>query len=350
MRHFPTAKTFQVGQARWRRSSLAETDASDPASAACYRRVEDFRVVPVVVTELKLRDVQRHIFLADLVERANDATFENAPEAFDRVGVDDPRDVFAGSVAHDLVLVQFLHVLVADPFVSDDEAHLVGHGVHNEARQHFGANGVDHTRNNVALARDGTHDRRLARAEPTTAGAAALVLVPILGFAADERLVDLDNPAELVEILFDERSADAMAHIPSRFVRAEAHVAMDLASADALLAGQHKMDDAKPLTKVDVRIFEDCSGDVGKAIAAGAAIGAFPFELHRLERVGARSATTRASDAIRPTARDQIRIAGILIRERCFELSDGHLRNLLGLLFAGHDDFPLDLESKSCLA
>jgi hypothetical protein len=46
---------------RWRRFRLAETDASDHASAACYRLLEDVGVHAVVVAALKFRDVQRHV-------------------------------------------------------------------------------------------------------------------------------------------------------------------------------------------------------------------------------------------------------------------------------------------------
>lgn len=42
---------------------------------------------PIVISELKLRDVERQIPLAHLVERADDAGLENGPEAFNRVGV-----------------------------------------------------------------------------------------------------------------------------------------------------------------------------------------------------------------------------------------------------------------------
>jgi hypothetical protein len=60
----------------WRRMSLAETDASDLASAARYRGSKNIFVAPMVVAELKFR-VQGHIFGADLVERADDTTLEN---------------------------------------------------------------------------------------------------------------------------------------------------------------------------------------------------------------------------------------------------------------------------------
>jgi hypothetical protein len=84
----PTRRTYPIGRVRWPLSSLAETVTSDHASAACYRGTENIGIVAVVVAELKLRDVQRHIFGADFVEGADNATLQNRPKAFDGVGVD----------------------------------------------------------------------------------------------------------------------------------------------------------------------------------------------------------------------------------------------------------------------
>jgi hypothetical protein len=46
-------------RARWQRSHLAETVASDRVSAACYRNTENVEVVAVFIPELKFRDGQR---------------------------------------------------------------------------------------------------------------------------------------------------------------------------------------------------------------------------------------------------------------------------------------------------
>jgi hypothetical protein len=54
-----------VAWAVWKRD--AEASASSDASASCYRFSEDVRVLAVVVTELKLVQVQRKVFLADVV-------------------------------------------------------------------------------------------------------------------------------------------------------------------------------------------------------------------------------------------------------------------------------------------
>ena len=53
---------------RWRRSSLAETDARDLVSAPCYRGPEHVGIAAVVVAKLKLSDVERQIFGTHLVE------------------------------------------------------------------------------------------------------------------------------------------------------------------------------------------------------------------------------------------------------------------------------------------
>jgi len=64
-------------------SSSAERVSAAPgidASATCYSRAENVRVLPIVIPELKLGNVERHVLGADLVERANHAAFQDRPE------------------------------------------------------------------------------------------------------------------------------------------------------------------------------------------------------------------------------------------------------------------------------
>jgi hypothetical protein len=89
--------------------------------------------------------------------------------------------------------------------------------------------------------------------------------VAVPGFAADESFIDLDNAAQLFG-MFDQRNADAVAHVPGRFVRAEAHVAHDLQRAHAFLAGEHQVDDAKPLAERLIRVLENRADDMGEAV------------------------------------------------------------------------------------
>ena len=48
--------------------------------ASPNRGAEDIRILPVVVAEPELGDVQRQVIGADLVERANDAALNQRPE------------------------------------------------------------------------------------------------------------------------------------------------------------------------------------------------------------------------------------------------------------------------------
>ena len=59
-----------------------------------------------------------------------------------------------------------------------------------------------------------------------------LVPMPVLGFAADESFVDFHNAHELAEILVRQAGADAVAHVPSGPVGAEAHHALNLERAE----------------------------------------------------------------------------------------------------------------------
>jgi hypothetical protein len=64
----------------------AEYSASALYSAACYEQVEHIRVLSMIVSERKLREVQREIFLRDVVETAHNPALEQCPERFNVVG------------------------------------------------------------------------------------------------------------------------------------------------------------------------------------------------------------------------------------------------------------------------
>src|SRR6185437_10082276 len=284
-----------LAHSHWHRLSLAETVASGHVSAACYRGSKNIHVLPIVIAEFKFSDVQRQILLADLMECADDAALDDRPEAFNRVGVDCTNDVFAFRMLDDLVRVQLLDVVIANPFIGHEKADLARHGIHHEFGEHFAADRINGARHDVALAADSANHRGFARAKAATSGTAtALPTVLVLGLSADERFIHFDDPTKLVEIFLDQRRADAMAHIPSRFVGAETEMAMDLPRAHALLAGQHEVNDLKPAAQIDIGILKDCPGNVGEAITAGAAIRTLPSEFHGLEFVRAVRATARA--------------------------------------------------------
>jgi hypothetical protein len=329
----------------WPLSSLAETVTSDHASAACYRDPENIGVVAVVISELELGNVQRHVLGADLVERADNAAFEDAPKAFNRVRVNRADNVFMSAVADAGVLRIFAaQRVVGAQVVGGEQADFVGRGFANEAGQSLAVETIYDPRNDVALALDCTNDTDLAGAGPART---AITLVPMLvaGLSADVGFVNLDDAHEFPKFLVLERRADAVAHVPSGLIGAEAHVAVDLPGANALLAGRHKVDDAKPLPQIDVRVLENRPDKMREAVSATLpTVRALPAVFQGFEGIDVRAATARAIGPIRPAASHQVTVAGFLVREGRLKLSDGHLHDLLGL-FTGHDCRPCFLAS-----
>jgi hypothetical protein len=94
------------------------------------RRSEDVRILPVVVAELELSNIERHVFAADLVEGADNAALEDRPEALDCVRVYGADNVFVRGVIDDLVLRENLvEVLVTNPMVGHEQTNLVRNGL-----------------------------------------------------------------------------------------------------------------------------------------------------------------------------------------------------------------------------
>ena len=339
----PTARTIPIApvgapfSACWPLFPSSETVTSDRASAASHCSLENLRVVAVIVAELEFRYIECHVLAADLVERADHTALEDRPEAFNRVRVHGADDVFASRVLDHLVRRIALKRGVGRMGVGREQANLVRDGFADKFLQRELRGNRKSAGHNIALPLDGTNDGCLAL---VTAAGPATATVLVVALPADIGLVNLDDDHEFVEFLVLQSRADAVAHVPSRLVRAETHVAVDLPRADTLLAGQHEVDDLEPLPKIDIRIFEDGPDEVGEPIGAPlTAIRAFPLEWHRLERINARAATARAVDALGPAIADQIAVTGFLIRKHPLKLTDGHLDDLLGLL-TGHDTSP----------
>lgn len=337
----PIAAT-QVAQfrARWRRSQLAETDASDRASAARYRGLEDFRIVSIVVAELELRNVQRQILGADLMERADNTALEDRPEALNRIRVHSADNVLAAFMVHALVLRVVAHSFEDEGFVSRQQANLVRHHFAHECLRVLFGHPAENASDNVTLALDSADDRGLAGpSAPTTAAPLAPVAIVVL--AAVPCVIDLDNAHQLAELLVLQSGADAVAHVPSGFVGTETHIAVDLPRANAFLASEHQMDDFEPVPQIDVRVLENGADKVREPISAPLpAVRALPFPLHSFERINPIAATARAMDALGPAVADQVGIAGILVGKHRLELGDGHLDDLPWLLRSGHDGSP----------
>jgi hypothetical protein len=100
---------------------LAQSTASD-----C--RSEDVRILPVVITELELGDVQRHVFSAHFVERADHAALKDRPEAFNGLRVDCANDILTSRVVNSRVWIVLVERIVAGILIGAKQADFVGDG------------------------------------------------------------------------------------------------------------------------------------------------------------------------------------------------------------------------------
>jgi hypothetical protein len=226
---------------------------------------------------------------------------------------------------------------VARPVIGAKQANLVRNGFVDERAQCLAFDVLNDASDDVAFAADCADHNRLALA---IALAAALVPMPVARVAPDNCFVHFDDPGELLHVL-DHCGSDLVAHNPSRLVRAEAHITVDLEGAHSLLADQHQMGDSEPIFQRLIRIFKNCPGKIREAvasIAARSALRALPMPCPGMQFIDGRIATARANDALRPSPNDQIRFAVVLSLKERVKLRCGHLMDGLRLLCAGHND------------
>jgi hypothetical protein len=300
-------------------------------------RSENVRVPPVVVAELEFGDIERHIFAAHFVECTDHTALKDRPEAFDGLSVDCANDILPPRVINSRVRIILVERIVARILIGTKQADFMGYGFADEGGESGGIHVRNHAGDDIPLAADRADDRSFAGTDAArSAAAAALIPMPVFSQAADESFIDFDNSAELIDVLH-ESGSNLVAHEPSGFIGAEAHVTMDLARANSLLAGQHKMNDTKPIAERFIRVFENRPGDVGKAIAFRRASVALPMPRLRGNWISLYSPATRAADAFRPPPADEVRTTSIFVGKHRFELGDAHLMNLRGLFCSSHD-------------
>jgi hypothetical protein len=307
-----------------RRNDLQNIGQATMTLAATNCRSENIGIAPVVVPELKLRDVQRHIFGADFVEATDDPAFEDAPEAFNRVRMNRANNVLLFVVVNGLVIVAS-QTMINFAFVRGEQANSIAHHFADECLCGFASDVRENAGDHVAFAAYRTNDRSFGGRAQLTATVHAIPMF-VLVLAADKSLIDFNDAAELLDI-FDKGRADFVAHQPSGFVTPEAHEAHDLQSAHALFAGEHQVSDAKPVAQGLIGVLEYRSSDMGEPVSVRGALFALPMPLARLKIVHLGVAAARAMDAIRPSAGHQIGLASIFVRECRFKLCGGHLRD-----------------------
>ena len=105
----------------FRSSPIGCSGSFCPISASRNRRSENVGVIPVIVTELELRAVQRHIFGAHFMERTDYATLEDRPEAFNGLSVDCADNVLTFGVIDKGVWIFLVEMLIANPLVCAEQ-------------------------------------------------------------------------------------------------------------------------------------------------------------------------------------------------------------------------------------
>ena len=80
------------------KSAVCGSDAMILTSPDC--RSKNVRILAVVIAEVELGDIERHIFAAHFVECADHAALEDRPEAFDGLSVDCADDILASRMVN----------------------------------------------------------------------------------------------------------------------------------------------------------------------------------------------------------------------------------------------------------
>lgn len=296
--------------------------ASSGASASCYCRAEDVRVLAVVEPKLELIQIERQVFAADVVIRPDHAALQQRPEVVDVGRMHLAAHVLAGAVVHGVVLVAAgPQIAVAGVVVGRDQIDLFAYRLAHEAVERARVGVLDHLADHVAFAADRADDRRLVAARPALAAAFAGVAVLVL--AAHVGFVDLDDAHQLPKLRVSHPGAKPMAHIKGRAVGAGTDHAMDLQRADAFLAGQHEVKNLEPNQQLVIRILENRPADDAEAvILAGLAE---PVKGPRFERVNFVVAAARTAHAVRPTPGCEKGFARRLVRKHPVEIGQRHL-------------------------
>lgn len=274
------------------------------------------------------------------MECADNPALHHAPEAFDGVGMNSACNVLTAPVVNRAVREVAADTGIGAVIVRGDQADSIGNRFADEGGQRIGIGMFYHTRDNAALALNSADDGGLAMSASAasttrTAGAATVVLVPVLGFAADVGFIHFHKAGEFAESGVGKTSTDAVAHVPRSPVGAGSDQPMDLQGANTLLAGEHEQDDLEPCQQGVVGVLENRPNQQREAITLRSALLALPVPRLGLQFVHRLITAARAGNTLStPAAVKKVLAAGVLVWEELVELAEGHL-------FCGHGAYLL---------
>src|ERR1700730_9206321 len=115
-----------IDPSRWRALACSEASASCYASAASYGFSKDVGVPAVIETELKFCEVERQIFLRDVMISADHTALQQAPEVFQIVGMDFASHVLTRAMADRfMAIAKRFEIAIAAVLIGRHEVNLV---------------------------------------------------------------------------------------------------------------------------------------------------------------------------------------------------------------------------------
>jgi hypothetical protein len=319
-----------IESACWRALACSEAPASLCASAASYGLSKDVGILSIVVAELKLREVEREIFLTHVMVRHDDSAFEQRPEGIERLGMHFAAHIFTLHVINGHVRKHTIQVLIANILIGRDQGHFVADRLADESFQGSRGRIFDDLTDDIALARNRTNDSDFTAPDAASPKMFALTPVLVLFLATDEGFINFNNAHQLLEIRVLHRSAQAMAEIPSSVKRrrlTKKHPS-NLTCRDALFALEHGVENLEPSQQRNLRVLENGSSGQRETIGVPAPafrIRAFPFPRQRdvVNRLGFPASRT-VWVTIWPASHKQELTTRILCWERFHQLLERH--------------------------
>ncbi|MGA8791303.1 MAG: hypothetical protein WB498_00100 [Candidatus Binatus sp.] len=326
------SETNPIASAFWLAS--AEAPASQVASASSYRVTENVGISAIVMPELKLVQVERQVFLRHIVVGAYYPTFQETPKVFDILGMYLAANVFACRMAdYSMLAPVYADRVVGWVFVGCYQVNFARTYLVHETSKTIRAGILDNFADYISLAADRADDGGFA-AHAGNVLFLIPVAVPVL--ATDARFVHFHDTHEFLEVRIGQSRAQTVTHEPCSPIGAGSDHSVNLQSTDALLTGQHQVQNLEPRQEWIVGVLEDRVDRNGEPVRRArilSTLGALPVEGPRLTGVNLFIPAARASDNLRPTLVAQIRLAGIFIGKHSVESRKGQLFNELRFMF-----------------
>ena len=151
----------------------------------------------VILSELKLGNVQMQILPADHMKRSDNAALQDRPEALNRISVNCTDNVLANGMVDRLMIEPMLEPQVAGISIRAKQANAIRYRFANESLKRLSIGVLNDASDDVALVLDRADNCRLASVS-SPPRATFLVPMSVLLVSADVGFIDLDNPAQLL--------------------------------------------------------------------------------------------------------------------------------------------------------